>query len=62
MTELPDQEGQWLWRRKRNQDFGFWENLVTGEKVGPVGLDKTGHAILSPQEAVEAQSMLADEQ
>ena len=43
--------GDWLWRRRRNQDHGYWENLATGEKVGPVPLDDTGHALYGPEEA-----------
>jgi hypothetical protein len=53
---------RWIWRRRRNQDFGYWEDMDDdGRRVGPVGLTDQGYAALTPDEAVEAQEMLGGE-
>jgi hypothetical protein len=43
---------EWIWRRKRNQSFGFWERLSDGYCLGPVPLDAVGRAAYGPKEAM----------
>lgn len=41
-------EKKWIWRRQRNQGFGSWEDIRSGERVGPIPLDDRGHAAFIP--------------
>ncbi len=54
-------EGSWCWRRKRSQSFGFWEDLATGDKVGPIPLDDKGGPAFVPASAVERALRRLDE-
>jgi hypothetical protein len=49
VSEVPPFErSNWRWRRKRNQKYGFWENIDSGQRVGPIPLDEHGRAAFVP--------------
>lgn len=49
MIRLDNIERSWHWRRRRNRDHGYWEDIVNGVKIGPIPLDENGRALLVPR-------------
>jgi hypothetical protein len=52
MATHSDCEHRWYWRRRRNQDFGFWECVRCWLKTDRVPLDEHGRAALTPEGAL----------
>lgn len=40
----------WYWRRRRSNDFGYWECVVCTAKTTYVGLDSSGRALSGPED------------
>ena len=54
-------ETHWYWRRKRNQTWGYWEDIEAQVRIGPIPLTEDGRAAFVPRvQAENYESELQD--